>query len=69
MLIDAYHSGDERLPAAPFLFVKVGDKSLPKHPSPRERQWTYWKRAPLSTLAVTPTAARRKIEEIGFFVQ
>lgn len=70
MIVDVYHSGMDRRPRAPLLFVPIGQSSLtPRHPEGERFHWTFWKSQPLAVIAVEPPKAARLIDAQGFFIQ
>jgi hypothetical protein len=70
MMVDVYHSGDQRQPKAPFLLVAAGaEGSLPPHPAGSAKKWVYWKAVPVASIAVKADTARQRIALDGFYIQ
>ena len=68
LMVDVYHSGDQRHLHAPFLLMNRGGKPVPPHPEMR-RTWTFWKIAPLRDIAVKRALAEGQLTREGFFIQ
>ena len=69
MHVDAYHSGVDGRPRAPFLLMPVGAKQLPPHPEGKSRYWEFWKEVRVGAFTKRVAQAKLDLQTLGFHIQ